>query len=119
MSVNLHSLESKFKKAKLEYKTLMETIKTSCLGNQYDKECHRAKILNNEMQNYLLDMSALVKPIPPKRKEFMDLTFQLEEDMTLLQQEMDVQTLAAMNYGNAMTWGLVAITVVGLLLYKN
>jgi hypothetical protein len=119
MSVNLHTLESKFKKAKIEYKTLMETIKTSCLGNQYDKECHRAKMLNNEMQNYLLDMSALVKPIPPKRKEFMDLAFQLEEDMTLLQQESDGQTLASMNYSSALTWGMIAITVVGVLLYKN
>lgn len=118
MSINVYTLESKFQKAKVEYKTLMETIKTSCLGNQYTKECRRAIHLNNEMQNYLIEMSSLVN-IPPKRKEIMDLSFQLEEDMTLLQQEKDGQVMASMNYGNMLTWGFVAITVIGVLLYKN
>ena len=75
--------------------------------------------LNVEMQNYLIEISSLVKPFPKKRKEYLDFSFQLEEDMTLLQQEQDGQVLASMNYANAMSWFFVSLTVVGLLLYKN
>jgi hypothetical protein len=71
------------------------------------------------MQNYLIQISSLVKPFPEKRKEYLNFTFQLEEDMTILQQENDGQVLAYMNYNNAMTWFFVSITVIGLLLYKN
>ena len=119
MSIELDTLESKFQKTKSEYKTLMDTIQTSCLGNQYNKECSRALSLNVEMQNYLLQISSLVKPFPKKRKEYLDFSFQLEEDMTLLQQEKDGQVFANMNYSNAMTWFFISITVVGVLLYKN
>jgi len=119
MSIDLYTLETKFQKAKTEYKTLMETVQTSCLGNNFSKECQRASTLNIEMQNYLLELSSLVKPYPKKRKEYLDFSFQLEEDMSLLQQETDGQVLASMNYNNAMSWFFVAITVVGLLLYKN
>jgi hypothetical protein len=119
MSIKLDTLESKFQKAKTEYKTLMDTLQTSCLGNQFSKECSRAVTLNVEMQNYLIEISSLVKPFPKKRKEYLDLSFQLEEDMTLLQQEQDGQVLASMNYANAMSWFFVSLTVVGLLLYKN
>ena len=119
MSIELDTLESKFQKTKTEYKTLIDTIQTSCLGNQYNKECNRALTLNVEMQNYLLQMSSLVKQFPKKRKEYLDLSFQLEEDMTILQQEKDGQVLASMNYANAMTWFFISLTVVGVLLYKN
>jgi len=119
MSIELDTLESKFQKAKTEYKTLMETIQMSCLGDKYAKECSRASILNVEMQNYLIQISSLVKPFPQKRKEYLDFTFQLEEDMTILQQEKDITAFASMNYENLMTWFMVALTVVGLLLYKN
>ena len=119
MSIELDALESKFQRAKTEYKTLMETIQMSCLGDKYGKECNRAANLNIEMQNYLIQISSLVKPFPKKRKEYLDFTFQLEEDMTILQQEKDITTFAAMNYENLMSWFIVALAVVGVLLYKN
>ena len=119
MSIELDTLESKFHKSKKEYKTLMDTLQTSCLGNQYNNECNRALSLNVEMQNYLIQLSSLVKPFPKKRKEYLDFSFQLEEDMTILQQEQDGQVLASMNYANAMTWFFISITVIGVLIYKN
>jgi len=119
MSIELDTLESKFQMAKTEYKTLMESIQMSCLGDKYGKECNRAVTLNIEMQNYLIQISSLVKPFPKKRKQYLDFSFQLEEDMTLLQQEKDGQVFAAMNYNNLMTWFFVSLTVVGVLLYKN
>ena len=119
MSIQLNALESRFQKAKTEYKTLMETVQMSCLGNQYGNECNRAVSLNIEMQNYLIQMSSLVKPFPKKRKEYLDFAFQLEEDMTLLQQEGDGKVFADMNYEGAMTWFFISLTVIGVLLYKN
>lgn len=119
MSIELDTLESKFQKAKTEYKTLMETIQMSCLGDKYSKECSRAATLNIEMQNYLIQISYLVKPFPKKRKEYLDFSFQLEEDMTLLQQEQDSKLFADMNYSNAMTWFFISVTVIAILLYKN
>jgi hypothetical protein len=119
MPIELDALESKFQKARTEYKTLMETIQMSCLGDKYAKECSRASTLNVEMQNYLIQMSSLVKPFPKKRKEYLDFTFQLEDDLTLLQQETDSKVFADMNYANAMTWFFVSLTVIGVLLYKN
>ena len=118
MSIELDTLESKFQKAKTEYKTLMETIQMSCLGDKYGRECRRAVNLNIEMQNYLIQMSSLVKPFP-KRKQLLDFTIQLEEDMTILQQEKDMKVFATMNYENLMTWFFISLTVVGVLLYKN
>ena len=119
MPIELDALESKFQKAKTEYKTLMETVQMSCLGNKYTRECSRAAALNIEMQNYLIQISSLVKPFPAKRKEYLEISFQLEEDMTLLQQENDSKVFADMNYANAMTWFFVSLTVIGVLLYKN
>ena len=119
MTIELDALESKFQKAKTEYKTLMETIQMSCLGDKYGKECSRAASLNIEMQNYLIQISSLVKPFPKKRKEYLDFSFQLEEDMTILQQEKDITVFAAMNYANLMSWFIAALAVVGVLIYKN
>lgn len=119
MSIELDTLESRFQKAKTEYKTLMETVQMSCLGDKYAKECNRAVTLNVEMQNYLIQIHALVKPFPKKRKEYLDFSFQLEKDMTLLQQETDGKVFADMNYANAMTWFFISLTVIGVLLYKN
>lgn len=119
MSIELNALESRFQKAKTEYKTLMETVQMSCLGDKYGRECNRAVALNMEMQNYLIQISHLVRPFPKKRKEYLDFSFQLEEDMTLLHQENDGQTFAAMNYEGAMTWFFISLTIIGVLLYKN
>jgi len=119
MSIELDTLEANFQRAKTEYKTLMETIQLSCLGNKYKTECRRAQTLNIEMQNYLIQISYLVRPFPKKQKEYLDLTVQLEKDMTILQQGEDIKVLADMNYGDALTWFFISITVVGLVLYKN
>ena len=119
MSIELDALESKFQKAKTEYKTLMETVQMSCLGDKFGRECNRAVTLNLEMQNLLIQISYLVKPFPAKRKEYLDFSFQLEEDMTLLQKENDGKVFADMNYSNAMTWFFISLTVIGVLLYKN
>ena len=116
--VDFYAVQSKFNKAKSEYTTLLETIQTSCLGNQLSDECQKAATLNAEMQTYLIQMSNMIKTTStslPKQKELLDISNQLGGDMETLfslgQEEHDGQVIATMNYTHALAWTLVSITI--------
>lgn len=124
--VDLYAIQSKFNKAKLEYTTLMETIQTSCLGNQLSNECQKAATLNAEMQTYLIQMSNMIKPTStslPKQKELLDISNQLGGEMenltSLDQEERDVQLVATMNYTHALAWTLVSITILFIVVNQS
>jgi hypothetical protein len=116
--VDFYAVQTNFNKAKSEYTTLLETIQTSCLGNQLSNECQKAATLNAEMQTYLIQMSNMIKKTStslPKQKELLDISNQLGGDMETLfslgQEEEDIQVLATMNYTHALAWTLVSITI--------
>jgi len=124
--VELYAIQSKFNQAKMEYTTLLESIQTSCLGNQLSKECQKATSLNADMQTYLLQMSTLIKqqPFPlTKQKELLELSNELNKEMedlsTLVGEEKDMEVISSMNYVNALTWTLASITVVFILVYQS
>jgi len=124
--VDLYAVLSKFNKAKSEYTTLLETIQTSCLGNQLSSECQKAATLNAEMQTYLIQLSNMIKKTPTslsKQKELLDLSNQLGGDMdnlaSLDQEERDSQVVSSMNYTHALAWTLVSITILFIVLQQS
>jgi len=124
--VELYAIRSKFNQAKTEYKALLETIQTSCLGNKLSKECQKASTLNAEMQTYLVQMSALLEKSPSSlknQKELLKLSNELNWEMENLAsveaEEKDIQVIATMNYVNALTWSLASITIVFILVYQS
>ena len=124
--VDLYAIQSKFNKAKSEYITLMETIQTSCLGNQLSNECQKAATLNAEMQTYLIQMSNMIKKTPTSlsnQKELLDISNQLGGDMenlsSLVQEEHDGQVIATMNYTHALAWTLVSITILFIVINQS
>lgn len=124
--VELYAIQSKFNQAKKEYVTLLETIQTSCLGNQFNKECQKAATLNADMQSYLIQMSNLIKKTPTslsKQKELLDISNQLGGDMenltSLDQEERDGQLFASMNYVNALAWTLASITILFVVINES
>jgi len=124
--VELYAIQSKFNQAKTEYMSLLETIQTSCLGNQLSKECQKASSLNADMQTYLLQMSNLFKTQPTslkKQKKLLAMSNQLNVDMedlsTLQGEEKDMEVFATMNYVNALAWSIASITIVFILVYQS
>ena len=124
--VDMYAIQSKFNKAKTEYIALLETIQTSCLGNQLSSECQKAATLNAEMQTYLIQMSNMIKKTPdslPKQKELLDISNQLGGDMenlsSLEQEETDIQVVASMNYTHALAWTLVSITIIFIVVNQS
>lgn len=124
--VELYAIRSKFNQAKTEYKALLETIQTSCLGNKLSKECQKASTLNADMQTYLIQMSALIKNSPSSsnnQKELLRLSNQLNWEMenlvSLEGEEKDLQVIATMNYVNALAWSIASITIVFILVYQS
>lgn len=122
--VEYYAIQSRFNQAKAEYVTLLGTIKTTCLGNEFTRECQRAAALNAEMQTCLIQMSNLVKTPTPltHQKELLDISNQLGKEMdtisSLSQEEEDVQVVSKMNYAHALAWTLGTITVILVLLRK-
>jgi hypothetical protein len=124
--VDLYATESKFNAAKKEYLSIMNTVKTGCLGKEkLTKKCQKAAELNADMQTYLLQMSNLTKktiPNIPKQHELLSTSNQLERDMSLLMteigQKQDTAVLAHMNQANFLTWGISAIAIVSIVLYQ-
>jgi len=124
--VDLYAIQSKFNKAKTEYTTLLETIQTSCLGNQLSNECQKAATLNAEMQTYLIQMSNMINKTPTSlsnQKELLDISNQLGGDMenlsSLSQEEHDGQVIATMNYTHALAWTLVSITILFIVINQS
>lgn len=124
--VELYAIQSKFNQAKTEYVTLLETIQTSCLGNQMSKECQKAASLNADMQTYLIQMSSLVKKTSnslPKQKELLDISNQLGGDMenlaSLEKEEEDGQVVASMNYIHALAWSIAGVAIVCIVVQQT
>lgn len=124
--VDFYAVQSKFNQAKTEYNALLETIQTSCLGNQLSKECQKAASLNADMQTYLLQMSTFLKntPLPlTKQKQLLELSNQLNGEMedlsTLEGEEKDMEVFASMNYVHALTWTLASLTLVFILVNQS
>lgn len=123
--VELYAIQSRFNQAKAEYITLLGTIQTTCLGNEFTKECQRAATLNADMQTYLIQMSNLLKtPDTLKnQKELLDISNQLGNEMVTLsslsQEKEDVQVLTSMNYAHALAWTLGTITIILVLLQSR
>ncbi len=124
--VEFYAVQSKFNQAKTEYKALLETIQTSCLGNQLSKECQKASSLNADMQTYLLQMSTFMKNKPlslTKQKELLEMSNQLNGEMedlsTLEGEEKDMEVFATMNYTHALSWTLASITLVFILVNQS
>ena len=124
--VDLYALEAKFNETKAEYVALMDTIQTSCLGDQTSAQCQKAAELNSSMQNLLLQMSNQMKKTPtslPKQQEMLNLSGQLELDrdelVTELAQHDDLSILADMNHGYWLVWGLSAVTLFFLIMNTN
>jgi hypothetical protein len=124
--VDFYAVQSKFNQAKTEYKALLETIQTSCLGNQLSNECQKAASLNADMQTYLLQMSTLMKntPLPlTKQKQLLEMSNQLNGEMedlsTLEGEEKDMEVFATMNYVHALTWTIASVTLVFILVNQS
>jgi hypothetical protein len=122
--VDLYAIESKFNETKAEYIVLMNSIQTSCLGDQTTAQCQKAAELNASMQNSLLQMSNLLKKTPgslPKQQELLNLSGQLDLDQNQLLTELatrdDLNVLASMNHDKWLVWLLSAITVFFLIMY--
>jgi hypothetical protein len=124
--VDLYSVESKFNTAKDEYISIMNSVKTACLGKEKRKrKCQKAAELNADMKTYLLQMSNLTKKTIkniPKQHELLSVSNQLDKDMNLLiteiTQKEDTETVATMNYTNTMPWIISAITVFSIIVYQ-
>ena len=124
--VDLYALEAKFNETKAEYIALMDTLQTSCLGDQTSAQCQKAAELNSSMQNLLLQMSNHMKKTPaslPKQQEMLNLSGQLELDrdqlVTELAQHDDLSILADMNHGYWLVWGLSTVTLFFLIMNTN
>jgi len=124
--VDLYALEAKFNETKAEYVTLMDTLQTSCLGDQTSAQCLKAAELNASMQNLLLQMSNLMKKTPtslPKQQELLNLSGQLEIDQDQLVTELakndDLTVLANLNRDKWLVWWLSGITVFCLIMYAQ
>jgi uncharacterized surface protein with fasciclin (FAS1) repeats len=124
--VDLYALEAKFNETKAEYVTLMDTLQTSCLGDQTSSQCQKAAELNASMQNQLLQMSNLMKKTPtslPKQQELLNLSGQLEMDQNQLVTELakndDLTVLANSNRDKWLVWWLSGITVFCLIMYAR
>jgi len=124
--VDLYAVEAKFNNAKEEYMSIMNSVKTSCLGKEKMKtKCQKAAELNADMKTYLLQMSNLTKKTIqniPKQHELLGVSNQLDKDMNLLiteiTQKEDVEIVATMNYANTMPWLLSAITIFSIIVYQ-
>lgn len=126
--VDLYASESQFNAARDEYKAIMKTVKYDCLDEQKNsQQCQRAAQLNADMQTYLLQMSnALTNNAPNlyQQKELLNVVHQLEMDIkellptTLDYQQKDLDVFANMYYSKTLTWMLVAITILGILLFS-
>ena len=121
--VDLYALEAKFNETKAEYVTLMDTLQTSCLGDQTSAQCLKAAELNASMQNLLLQMSNLMKKTPtslPKQQELLNLSGQLEIDQDQLVTELakndDLTVVANLNRDKWLVWWLSGITVFSLIM---
>ena len=124
--VDLYALEAKFNETKAEYVTLMDTLQTSCLGDQTSAQCQKAAELNASMQNQLLQMSNLIKKTPtslPKQQELLNLSGQLEMDQNQLVTELakndDLSVLSDSNRDKWLVWWLSGITVFCLIMYAR
>ena len=124
--VDFYAVQSKFNQAKKEYNALLETIQTSCLGNQLSNECQKAASLNADMQTYLLQMSNFMKntPLPlTKQKQLLEISNQLNREMenltSLEGEEKDMEVFATMNYVHALSWTIASITIVFILVYQS
>jgi hypothetical protein len=124
--VEFYAVQSKFNQAKREYKALLETIQTSCLGNQLSNKCRKAASLNADMQTYLLQMSNFIKNIPlpfTKQKQLLEISNQLNIEMenliSLEGEEKDMEVFATMNYVHALSWTIASITIVFILVYQS
>ena len=124
--VDLYALEAKFNETKAEYVTLMDTLQTSCLGDQTSAQCLKAAELNASMQNLLLQMSNLMKKTPtslPKQQELLNLSGQLEIDQDQLVTELakndDLTVVANLNRDKWLVWWLSGITVFSLIMYAQ
>jgi hypothetical protein len=124
--VDFYAVQSKFNQAKTEYNALLETIQTSCLGNQLSNECQKAASLNADMQTYLLQMSNFMKdtPLPfTKQKQLLEISNQLNREMdnliSLEGEEKDMEVFATMNYVHALSWTIASITIVFILVYQS
>lgn len=125
--VDLYAVESKFNQAKSEYISLMNTLKTSCLGkSKTSDKCQKAAELNADMQTYLIQMSNLLKKTStnlPKQQELLNLANQLDNDRqslsTTIAERQDITVLAEMNYSSALTWALSAFTICALLVFQS
>ena len=124
--VDLYAVESKFNTAKDEYISIMNSVKTACLGKEKMKRrCQKAAELNADMKTYLLQMSNLTKKTIvniPKQHELLGVSNQLDKDMNLLiteiTQKEDTETVATMNYANTLPWVISAITVFSIIVYQ-
>ena len=124
--VELYAVEAKFNEAKTKYIALMNTLQTSCLGNQRNAQCQTAAELNASMQTYLIQMSNLLKKKAtslPKQQELLNVAGQLELDKDQLDTEyaarQDLNVLADMNYAKWMAWFLGAIAVFCIVVYTQ
>ena len=122
--VELYAVEAKFNEAKTKYIALMNTLQTSCLGDQYTAKCQTAAELNASMQTYLIQMSNLLKKTSrplPKQQELLNVAGQLELDkdqlMTEITAKEDMTILAEMNREKWLVWWLSGITVILLVMY--
>jgi hypothetical protein len=124
--VDLYAVEAKFNTAKDEYISIMNSVKTACLGKEkMKKKCQKAAELNADMKTYLLQMSNLTKKTIvniPKQHELLSVSNQLDKDMNLLiteiTQKEDSETVATMNYNTTLPWLLSAITVFSIIVYQ-
>ena len=124
--VDLYAVEAKFNNAKEEYMSIMNSVKTSCLGKEkMKKKCQKAAELNADMKTYLIQMSTLTKKTIqniPKQHELLSVSNQLDKDMNLLVTEItqkeDSETVATMNYITTLPWVISAITVFSIIVYQ-
>jgi len=124
--VDLYAVEAKFNTAKDEYISIMNSVKTACLGKEkMKKKCQKAAELNADMKTYLLQMSNLTKKTIvniPKQHELLGVSNQLDKDMNLLiteiTQKEDSEMVATMNYATTIPWLLSAITVFSIIVYQ-
>jgi hypothetical protein len=124
--VELYAVEAKFNEAKTKYITLMNSLQTSCLGDQRNAQCQTAEELNASMQTYLIQMSNLLKKKAthlPKQQELLNVAGQLELDKDQLDTEyaarQDIQVIANMNHAKWLAWFLAAITVFCIVMYTQ
>ena len=124
--VELYAVEAKFNEAKTKYIALMNTLQTTCLGNQRNAQCQTAAELNASMQTYLIQMSNLLKKSAthlPKQQELLNVAGRLESDKGQLDTEyairQDLNVITDMNHVKWLAWVLGAITVFYIVMYTQ